>query len=59
MREKMIDSFSTTLSRQQAFEQLKNGGRRVEQQAFAVHDLNHVIGTYLPDKLAAVGGFLP
>ena len=47
------------LSWQQALEHLKSGGRRAEQQAFAVHDLNHVIDTYLPDKLAAVGDFLP
>ena len=38
---------------------LKKRGERAEQQAFAVHDLNHVINTYLPEKLANTRAFLP
>ena len=44
---------------QDALEQLKKFGYRAEQQAFAVHDLNHVISTYLPEKLEQSGAFLP
>ena len=44
---------------QEALGKLKESGYRAEQQAFAVHDLNHVISTYLPDKLGNVGNFLP
>ena len=39
--------------------QLKEAGYRAEQQAFAVHDLNHVIDTYLPEKLEQAQNFLP
>ena len=38
---------------------LKKAGYRAEQQAFAVHDLNHVIDTYLPAKLENAKAFLP
>ena len=38
---------------------LKKRGERAEQQAFAVHNLNHVINTYLPEKLANTRAFLP
>jgi DNA topoisomerase VI subunit A len=38
---------------------LKKAGVRAEQQAFAVHDLNHVMDTYLPEKLARAQEFLP
>ena len=44
---------------QEALEQLKKSGHRAEQQAFAVHHLNHVISTYLPEKLDNPGAFLP
>ncbi len=44
---------------QDALLQLKKSGYRAEQQAFAVHDLNHVINTYLPEKLEQAGAFLP
>jgi DNA topoisomerase-6 subunit A len=44
---------------QEALKQLKRSGYRAEQQAFAVHDLNHVMSTYLPEKLADPGAFLP
>ncbi|NKB70380.1 MAG: DNA topoisomerase VI [Candidatus Latescibacteria bacterium] len=44
---------------QAALLQLKEAGYRAEQQAFAVHDLNHVIDTYLPEKLAQAEDFLP
>ena len=44
---------------QAALNDLKEAGHRAEQQAFAVHDLNHVINTYLPAKLADGDQFLP
>ena len=44
---------------QDALLQLKKGGVRAEQQAFAVHDLNHVMDTYLPEKLERAQTFLP
>ncbi len=44
---------------QEALTGLKQRGERAEQQAFAVHDLNHVINTYLPEKLESAGAFLP
>ena len=44
---------------QDALVQLKKSGYRAEQQAFAVHDLNHVINTYLPEKLEQSRAFLP
>lgn len=44
---------------QEALLKLKESGYRAEQQAFAVHDLNHVMHTYLPEKLAAPDAFLP
>ena len=44
---------------QGALLQLKKGGVRAEQQAFAVHDLNHVTDTYLPEKLERSQAFLP
>ena len=44
---------------QEALLQLKASGNRAEQQAFAVHNLNHVMSTYLPEKLENVGAFLP
>lgn len=44
---------------QEALLALKARGERAEQQAFAVHDLNHVIETYLPEKLESTGAFLP
>ena len=44
---------------QEALVGLKQRGERAEQQAFAVHDLNHVIETYLPEKLGNAGAFLP
>mgnify|MGYP003314732421 FL=1 len=47
------------VSWQVALNDLKDAGYRAEQQAFAVHDLNHVMNTYLPAKLADVGQFLP
>ena len=33
--------------------------RRAHQQAFAVHDLNHVIDTFRPEKLERANQFLP
>lgn len=44
---------------QAALKKLKKSGYRAEQQAFAVHDLNHVMSTYLPEKLANTNAFLP
>ncbi|MBT4501069.1 MAG: DNA topoisomerase IV subunit A [Gemmatimonadetes bacterium] len=44
---------------QEALLKLKKAGYRAEQQAFAVHDLNHVIDTYLPAKLENAKAFLP
>ena len=44
---------------QQALNSLKERGERAEQQAFAVHNLNHVIDTYLPEKLENTRAFLP
>jgi len=44
---------------QDALLDLKKRGERAEQQAFAVHNLNHVINTYLPEKLDNVRAFLP
>ena len=44
---------------QEALLALKEGGVRAEQQAFAVHDLNHVMDRYLPDKLERAKAFLP
>ena len=44
---------------QDALNQLKKRGHRAEQQAFAVHNLNHVIETYLPEKLSNTRAFLP
>lgn len=42
-----------------AFEQLLKLGKRAEQQAFAKFDLNYVMDTYLPAKLAQPAKFLP
>jgi len=44
---------------QEALLKLKKSGQRAEQQAFAVHDLNHVMRTYLPEKLEDPDRFLP
>ena len=44
---------------QDALLQLKKGGVRAEQQAFAVHDLNHVMDTYMPEKVERAQAFLP
>jgi DNA topoisomerase-6 subunit A len=44
---------------QQAIEQMIQMGVRVEQQAFATHDLNYVIDVYLPKKLKHPELFLP
>jgi DNA topoisomerase-6 subunit A len=44
---------------QEALLSLKKSGHRAEQQAFAVHDLNHVMSTYLPEKLEKPEQFLP
>ena len=44
---------------QQALEQMLKMGVRVEQQAFAKHDLNYVIDVYLPKKLKKPSMFLP
>jgi DNA topoisomerase-6 subunit A len=44
---------------QKAIEQMLKMGQRAEQQAFAKHSLNFVIDTYLPEKLASPGKFLP
>ena len=44
---------------QMALNELKEAGHRAEQQAFAVHDLNNVMNTYLPAKLADTDQFLP
>jgi DNA topoisomerase-6 subunit A len=44
---------------QEALGNLKERGERAEQQAFAVHNLNHVIDTYLPEKLEQTRQFLP
>lgn len=44
---------------QEALEALKKAGYRAEQQAFAVHNLNHVMSEYLPDKLENTKAFLP
>ena len=38
---------------------VEEGGGQGRQQAFAVHDLNHVMDTYLPEKLARAQEFLP
>jgi len=42
-----------------ALKKMIDMGVRVEQQAFAKHSLNFVIDTYLPEKLAKTGSFLP
>ena len=42
-----------------AIEQMLQMGVRVEQQAFAKHDLNYVIDKYLPEKLRHTSKFLP
>ena len=42
-----------------AFEQLLKMGVRAEQQAFAKHDLNYVMDTYLPEKLKHPDRFMP
>ena len=42
-----------------AINQMLEMGVRVEQQAFAKHDLNYVIDKYLPKKLSNPGKFLP
>lgn len=42
-----------------ALEQLLKMGVRAEQQAFAKHDLNYVMDTYLPAKLKHPEKFLP
>jgi DNA topoisomerase-6 subunit A len=42
-----------------AFEQLLKMGVRAEQQAFAKHDLNYVMDSYLPAKLKHTDRFLP
>lgn len=42
-----------------ALEQLLKMGVRAEQQAFAKHDLNYVMDTYLPEKLKHPERFLP
>lgn len=44
---------------QQAINQMIQMGVRVEQQAFAKHDLNYVIDVYLPKKLKNPEQFLP
>ena len=44
---------------QDALLKLKKMGYRAEQQAFAVHDLNHVIDIDLPEKLERANQFLP
>ncbi len=44
---------------QKALKKMIKMGVRVEQQAFAKHSLNFVIDTYLPEKLAKTGNFLP
>ncbi|TET38911.1 MAG: DNA topoisomerase VI [Planctomycetota bacterium] len=44
---------------QNALLKLKSMKVRVEQQAFAAHDLNMVVDTYLPEKLANKKAFLP
>ena len=44
---------------QEALKKLKKSGYRAEQQASAVHDLNHVMSTYLPEKLGNPQEFLP
>jgi len=44
---------------QKAIKKMLKMGQRVEQQAFAKHGLNMVIETYLPEKLAKTGDFLP
>lgn len=44
---------------QDAIEQMIAMGVRVEQQAFAKHDLNYVIDVYLPRKLKNPEKFLP
>ncbi|MFH1282812.1 MAG: DNA topoisomerase IV subunit A [bacterium] len=42
-----------------ALNQMLEMGVRVEQQAFAKHDLNFVLDKYLPQKLKKVQAFLP
>jgi len=44
---------------QKAIQKMLQMGQRVEQQAFAKHSLNYVLDTYLPEKLAKRGDFLP
>lgn len=41
---------------QDALLQLKKGGVRAEQQAFAVHDLNHMMDTYFAGEVRAGAG---
>jgi DNA topoisomerase-6 subunit A len=43
----------------QAIRQQLEMGVRLEQQAFALHDLNYVMDVYLPKKLKAPNKFLP
>ncbi len=44
---------------QKALKQMHKMKTRAEQQAFATHDLNYVIKTYLPDKLKEQKTWLP
>jgi DNA topoisomerase-6 subunit A len=44
---------------QKALHQMIKMGVRAEQQAFAAHGLNHVLETYLPEKLKHTERFLP
>jgi DNA topoisomerase-6 subunit A len=44
---------------QKALQQMIKMGVRAEQQAFAAHGLNHVLETYLPEKLRRPERFLP
>ena len=44
---------------QDALKQLLKMGVRAEQQALAAHGLDHVVKTYLPDKLKKPSNFLP
>jgi DNA topoisomerase-6 subunit A len=51
--------FKTHKAWQKAIEQLMAMGKRAEQQALAIHGLNYVMDTYLPEKLAHPDRFLP
>ncbi|RME78610.1 DNA topoisomerase VI [Candidatus Woesearchaeota archaeon] len=44
---------------EKALKQMATLKKRAEQQAFASHDLNYVISTYLPDKLKDHSKWLP